>query len=286
MDPFDQKKKSIVDEIESTLGDIKDASPKGSIDELCIPIIRLINSHQDLVTTSSCSGRVSVFLEGNKVRSNTTESDLTDKMDVKIGGKGDGGNWLFVTHDKNQLTNWWKDYQFNFNRQPSDELPLSTRYILFKFEPLILHIKCRDFKSASLVYQTAMNCGFRESGIGVNNIVAIRISIKLDIPIGYLNENEQHDLFISEEYLRLVTNLSLDRFNENEKKLAQLHKAFDVNIINKVEEKEEKVWESKQERAERMKREGLEKRRLKQLQEEEKLKQLAEQMEIDNKPDQ
>lgn len=291
MDSFNQKKKSIIDEIETTLGNVKDASPKGSIDELCVPIIRLINSHKDLVTTSSCSGRVSVFLEGNKVKKTASDDAETDVM--KIGGKGDGGNWLFVTHHKEELSHWWKDLPFQYNKQPAAELPLSTRYILFKFEPLILHIKCRDFKAASLVYQTAMNCGFRESGIGVNNIVAIRISIKLDIPIGYLNEQQHgggYDLFISEQYLKLITELSLDRFNENEKKLAQLYSAFDVNVVNKVEpdaQENGRVWESKQERAERKKREGLERQRLKQQQqqqqaagEEEKLKEVVEQIEV------
>ncbi|KAH3671352.1 hypothetical protein WICMUC_004649 [Wickerhamomyces mucosus] len=253
MDPFDQKKNAIVEEISSTLNAVKDASPKGSIDELCIPIIKLINSHKDLVTTSSCSGRVSVFIEGNKVK---------EQDNVKIGGKGDGGNWLFVTHDKNELELWYKDYKFIYGQSSTLDLPLSTRYILFKFEPLILHIKCRDFSTASLIYQTAMNCGFRESGIGVNNIVAIRISIKLDIPIGFLTSDNEYSLFIDENYLKLVTNLSLDRFNENERKLSQLYSAIEENIINQPQ-KEEKVWESKKDRAERMKKEGLERQKLK-----------------------
>ncbi|KAM9910559.1 hypothetical protein OXX69_004364 [Metschnikowia pulcherrima] len=130
----------------------------------------------------------------------------------------------------------------------------ATRYILYKFEPLILHVKCRDSASANLLYSTAMGCGFRESGIGSNNIVGIRISIKLDVPIGYL----QHDALISlvsSEYLEIITRLSLDRFEENFRKMNQLEAA-----IKQMKREEVKVEETKEERRLRKMREGMERR--------------------------
>ena len=42
----------------------------------------------------------------------------------------------------------------------------SARSILYKFEPLILHVKCRNESMAQKLYVLAMNNGFRESGIG------------------------------------------------------------------------------------------------------------------------
>lgn len=55
-----------------------DFSPKGSIDVPIRPIVDLINDIDSLVTTSSCSGRISIF-----------------RNDSSIGAKGI--NWLMVT---------------------------------------------------------------------------------------------------------------------------------------------------------------------------------------------
>ncbi|ODV60938.1 tRNA methyltransferase TYW3 [Ascoidea rubescens DSM 1968] len=280
-DSFDQKKKSILEEIATNSDQLPDASPKGTIDELCIPIIQLINTHKDLVTTSSCSGRVSVFLEGSKIKNlkftenNHQDNDklildieTPDSNNIKIGGKGEGGKWLFVTHDKAELKNWYKDLNFKFlndNNNNNEEIindSLVKRYILFKFEPLILHIKCRNFEAASNVYKIAMSCGFRESGIGTNNLLGVRISIKLDIPIGYLNEsNNELELFVDENYLKIVTQLSIDRFNENTKKLDMLYSAIKSFITTDTQNSISATTpETKEARRERKKREGLRKK--------------------------
>ncbi|ODV79430.1 TYW3-domain-containing protein [Suhomyces tanzawaensis NRRL Y-17324] len=267
-DPFDQKKQAILHEIGATNGGIPDSSPKGSIDEICIPIINLINSNQDMVTTSTCSGRVSVFLEGVK--------DI-GKEEVKIGSKGNQGHWIFVTHHPEELPGWYDNVDFKFHQHW--ETNSNTRHILYKFEPLILHVKCRNLAAANALYTTAMNCGFRESGIGSNNIVAIRISIKLDVPIGYL-EGEDYVSYVSKEYLGMITQLSLDRFRENFKKLDVLHKAIEA-----MRPKHQEKVETKEERRQRKIAEGMarrdgvlkqkeEKRREKELKEREKESQL------------
>ncbi|GEQ70041.1 hypothetical protein JCM33374_g3717 [Metschnikowia sp. JCM 33374] len=245
MNPFDQKKLSILREISDNSADAPDASPKGTIDVLCLPLIETINAHPDMVTTSSCSGRVSVFLEGNKSK-------------TQIGAKGNDGRWLFVTHEPESLLGWHESIDFQYTPASggdvlgeSDE---ATRYILFKFEPLILHVKCRDAASANLLYSTAMACGFRESGIGSNHIVGIRISIKLDVPIGYLQGDSLVSL-VSAEYLKVITRLSLDRFRENFRKMNQLDEA-----IKHMKPVEIKVEETKEERRLRKIKEGMERR--------------------------
>ncbi|KAI5963694.1 uncharacterized protein KGF55_002574 [Candida pseudojiufengensis] len=263
LDSFLQKKQNILREISQNGNDNLDASPKGTIDEHCIPIINLINTHPKMVTTSSCSGRVSVYLEGTQ--------------NNKIISKGNEGKWIFVTHDTSNLKNWYKSINLNYDltKFPTK----NARKILYKFEPLILHIKCKDSSIANTIYQIAMNCGFRESGIGSNYNVAIRISIKLDIPIGYKDEKpddngeEVYQCFVTEEYLSYITKVSFDRFEENFKKLDQLYAAIDKFIKefpadeeNNVEElqKKNKIrkdgWESKEERRARMKKEGLDRK--------------------------
>ncbi|CCK70064.1 tRNA methyltransferase TYW3 KNAG_0D03180 [Huiozyma naganishii CBS 8797] len=240
---FDQKKSAILSEIKSVSPDL---SPKGSIDELCLPIIHLINSHEDMVTTSSCSGRLSVFAEGSK------------DVKSKIGGKGDGGKWLFVTHDKNAVSDWTS--QFNFTVAKDMRTDSTTRYILYKYEPFILHVKCRDFASASQLYNTAMSCGFRESGIGSNHIVAVRISIKLDVPIGTFLD-DQLQLFVEERYLSMLNNITLMKFQDNERKMRELYDKIQNEIIGKPLQETTAQPETKAERFERKRREGLERQR-------------------------
>ncbi|CUM51591.1 uncharacterized protein AC631_02712 [Debaryomyces fabryi] len=268
-DPFDQKKKSILAEIGTTDETTPDASPKGTIDEFCIPIINLINSNKDMVTTSSCSGRVSVFLEGVK--------DI-NQDDVKIGAKGNNGRWIFVTHDPKDLPDWFSSVNFKYITDTSsyESTSVTTRYILYKFEPLILHVKCRDLEMANKLYSAAMSCGFRESGIGTNNIVGIRISIKLDVPIGFLNElTEELVSFVSQDYLRVITKLSEDRFKENFKKLDALYKA--VESLNTLQNSTSKV-ETKEERRVRKMKEGLARREeVRALKEQKKKEKLEEQ---------
>lgn len=245
-DPFDQKKTSIMKEIGITDVNSPDASPKGTIDEKCLPLMRIINTDKDMVTTSSCSGRVSVFLEGKK------------EAVLQIGAKGNEGRWIFVTHDSADLDGWYENVDFTYGAPI--EADATTRYILYKFEPLILHVKCRDLESANALYTAAMGCGFRESGIGTNNIVAIRISIKLDIPIGYYDAtNDTLVLMVNKEYLKMITKLSLDRFQENERKISVLENAIEAmkqrgGGLSKKEE------ETKEERQERKRREGLARR--------------------------
>ncbi|EDO16178.1 hypothetical protein Kpol_1026p26 [Vanderwaltozyma polyspora DSM 70294] len=268
---FNQKKKAILDEINSLQPDL---SPKGTIDELCLPIMHLINSHDDMVTTSSCSGRISVFAEGSKMHNGLQ----------KVGGKGEGGKWLFVSHDNNNVIGWLETISkegINFVETNIDDstnhLDGGNRFILYKYEPFILHVKCRDFEMASKLYNVAMACGFRESGIGSNNLVAIRINIKLDVPIGYIDENTNDlKLFVPKDYILLLDRLTLSKFEENSRKMQELYDRIRVEIIEVPKSESSKV-ETKEERRERKMREGLAKQRIAQ---EQKMRNLSIEKEI------
>lgn len=255
---FDQKKLAILQEINS---DQLDLSPKGTIDVLCLPIIDLINSSPDMVTTSSCSGRISVFIEGQKAING----------DVKVGGKGDGGVWLFVSHEIKDIDNWFdrttaaKNLNWVIDASNTRDIndDGSSSMILYKYEPFILHVKCRDFESASKLYNTAMACGFRESGIGSNFIVAIRINIKLDVPIGYVKENGNLALIVDPSYITVLDRITKAKFIENEKKMSVLFAKIKSEIVESPKDVNTQVKEeTKEERRERKRREGLEKQRL------------------------
>lgn len=226
-DPFNQKKASILAEICS---DEQDLSPKGDVDVLCFPIMNLINSHKDMVTTSSCSGRVSVFIEGDKQH----------KGSVKPGGKGEGGRWLFVTHDVDDVIGWLNEITSENVEFYSPDIQDNTkdfegseRLVLYKYEPFILHVKCRDFVAASKLYNAAMACGYRESGIGSNNLVAIRTSIKLDIPIGIWNPADKKiQLLVTRDYIEIIDKLTVTKFEENTRKMNKLHDCIERTIIS------------------------------------------------------
>lgn len=209
-DRFNQKKQHILKSVSTNTNDL---SPKGNIDELCVPIINLINSSPDMVTTSSCSGRVSVFLEGAATN--------------RPGKKGEGGKWIFISHDVNELDNWYNKLEnetvnYDVKDYQADE---NTRFVLYKFEAMILHVACRDNDSAGKLFQAAMNCGFRETGIGKNNVVAIRISIKLDLPVAIYN-NGLIDFIVDTQYLELITQLSKHKFQQNAKKINDLYESI------------------------------------------------------------
>ncbi|GAD97879.1 COG1590 daomin protein [Paecilomyces variotii No. 5] len=138
---FESRKRKILAELSVPDAEYTDLSPKGSVDEGIRDLIHDINTVAGLVTTSSCAGRVSVFLEGRKKKekkekqktdtatsSNLTakstdtainqnkksneddeegkfedDNDDTERQFASAGGKG-GGRWLYVSHDPVKVT--------------------------------------------------------------------------------------------------------------------------------------------------------------------------------------
>ncbi len=121
---FTKRKDRILQQLSIPDSEYTDASPKGSIDAGIRGLIDEINRLDGFVTTSSCAGRVSVFVEGKKTvdpgpgpqplpvqqQRDREEEELENgsgrgrefaKPDTVagVGGKGGGGSWLFVSHD-------------------------------------------------------------------------------------------------------------------------------------------------------------------------------------------
>jgi tRNA wybutosine-synthesizing protein 3 len=107
---FTTRKNKIIEELAIPDEDYTDLSPKGSVDLGVRDLIRDINALPGLVTTSSCAGRISVFLEGRRdvssseqeVNPEGAESEPEVQDDQRVfapsGGKG-AGRWLYVSHD-------------------------------------------------------------------------------------------------------------------------------------------------------------------------------------------
>jgi tRNA wybutosine-synthesizing protein 3 len=159
---FESKKQKILHDLSLPDGEYADLSPKGSVDEGIRDLIRDINRIPGLVTTSSCAGRISVFLEGRREgegRANSkssvyrfegpaSESDKDGNRPgqrqqfTPAGGKG-SGRWLFVSHDPitdlSTEATWLHDL---FNLIPGDgkvdvNHPDGLRLVRFHFEPMV-----------------------------------------------------------------------------------------------------------------------------------------------------
>ncbi|GMH05307.1 hypothetical protein Nepgr_007147 [Nepenthes gracilis] len=177
-----------------------DKSPKGTLDEPILTLLRTLNHHPSYFTTSSCSGRISIF-------SHPAASTTVPK-------KSKGGSWLFISHepaDPNSVLNllFPSDSPLHDSTQPSD--------LVFRFEPFILAVECRDVGSAQFLVSLAISCGFRESGItSVSNkrvIIAVRCSIRLEVPLGSTRK-----IMVSKEYARYLVELANEKMAGNRRR--------------------------------------------------------------------
>lgn len=142
---FITRKQKILALLDAPEGEYHDLSPKGSIDAPIRSLISDINHTDGLVTTSSCSGRICVFLEGRKAGSSVVAAEPPDDAPAGPGGKG-GGAWLFVSHDPVQaaddigFTQFASSLKFVRHERDAACLPSASRYIHFKFEPMVRNV--------------------------------------------------------------------------------------------------------------------------------------------------
>ena len=149
---FTAKKQKILDALKVPSAEYSDHSPKGSVDDAIKELIDEINQLEGIVTTSSCAGRISVFLEGRKVQNPSHPDGREERLESSSpgstapGGKGNGGHWLFVSHDPlilptaTQPEDGFLSKTFALNNVPGilpASEPSETRYIRFQFEPMV-----------------------------------------------------------------------------------------------------------------------------------------------------
>lgn len=166
--PFLAKKQNILSALATPSSSYTDRSPKGSVDDGIRDLIDRINRLEGIVTTSSCAGRISVFLQG---RNRLFQGDVEDEDPGRFqdgfdkgggnndgsggglrqfktvpGGKGRGGRWLFVSHEpikvppKQDLGDTPLFTLFGLSPVPlvSQELNSSqVRFVRFQFEPMV-----------------------------------------------------------------------------------------------------------------------------------------------------
>ncbi|RLM85219.1 tRNA wybutosine-synthesizing protein 2/3/4 isoform X2 [Panicum miliaceum] len=179
-----------------------DKSPKGGVDAPIAPLLEVLNSHPDLFTTSSCSGRVSVLAQPQEGQGQGA---------AKPKKKARGGGWVYVSHDPADPDAVVEQL---FGRSGSgaagDEL-------VFRFEPMIVAVECSDAAAAAALVAAAISAGFRESGITSlqkRAMVAIRCSIRMEVPLGQSGE-----LVVSPEYVRYLVRIANSKMEANKKRM-------------------------------------------------------------------
>ncbi len=205
-----------------------DRSPKGSIDLPIVHLVDFINRNcSDFCTTSSCSGRISVFKEEQSSK---------------------GVSWMLVRHgivsDAEVVHAVTQGRIVNKVVEAGEEAAKKESAIIsLKCEPFILHLRCRDLRSGQALHAAALSCGFRESGLTVSNKVAqgkIMLAIRTsafcqEVPIALetnpnrggssdgRGENERSvEWLVSTEYLRLVLSRCNAKLQANFARISRL----------------------------------------------------------------
>lgn len=150
---YASKKAAIISSLSAPEDTYADLSPKGTVDDAIKDLIDRINALEGIVTTSSCAGRVSVFLEGRKhIKTHNGQDVREDKEATETqaavpGGKGMGGRWLFMSHEPANLrseksclsTSKQLGIEPMRGREPPEmEMePSELRIARFQFEPMV-----------------------------------------------------------------------------------------------------------------------------------------------------
>lgn len=162
---------------------------KGEIDEDLIPLLNKINSLEDYVTLSSCSGRIAVL----------DLDDFGKKLNSEFLGK------------------WHSLVSFE---EVVSAIMKSKRQTWFIQSPPIIHVACRDWNSAKKLLEISNNAGFRRSGlISVENLVVEIASFeRIELPVALAGK-----MIVSEDYLRILVDFANRKLGRGKEKLKRLY---------------------------------------------------------------
>eukprot|EP01083_Nonionella_stella_P042400 114549_1 len=231
MDSFKARKTHILTQLGAEV--YTDKSPKGSVDEPIRHLIDFVNHLDHFVTTSSCSGRITLF--SHEV------------------GRPKGGKWNLISHARVTEDDVFQAvYDFNVRANSSESV---DRELVFRFEPFILAVETDGLESASELLKVARSAGFRESGItsvGKRCMLSIRSSTRLEAPVAFHHctnsgecehkesgllhvnsgdcEHKDSGMLVPDSYLSYLTRTANAKFDQNrqrsDKLLQMLKNAF------------------------------------------------------------
>ncbi|MBW00536.1 tRNA wybutosine-synthesizing protein 3, partial [Eschrichtius robustus] len=161
-----------------------DLSRKGSVDEDVVELVQLLNGREQFFTTSSCAGRIILLDQG-------INGSEVQKQNCC---------WLLVTHKP-----CVKDDVIVALKKANGDA-------ILKFEPLVLHVQCRQLQDAqillssvSLVHKSSyLNCSLQ----------AVRSTHGLEVPLTHKGK-----LMVTEEYINFLIKIANQKMEENKKRI-------------------------------------------------------------------
>jgi tRNA wybutosine-synthesizing protein 3 len=214
--------------------DGNDKSPKGSVDVLIQPLVNLLNVHHSFATLSSCSGRIALF-DPNMTNNEQEESMEESNHSQTERGSGKGrGVWMLASHE--EVEPWTL---VSLLDEQSGEAA-SRETLMFKHEPLLLHVAASSLTRGRQLLNLALRMGFRESGLVVTErrvTVAIRgHSLALTVPLA-----RQGPLRPSPAYLEGLIKEANMRMRSNHEKLNRLYQTLQEALFRPAGPKPQQV---------------------------------------------
>lgn len=171
-----------------------DLSRKGSVDEDVVELVQLLNGQEQFFTTSSCAGRI-ILLDRGINGSEVQKQNCC---------------WLLVTHKP-----CVKDDVIVALKKANGDA-------ILKFEPLVLHVQCRQLQDAQ--------------------ILAVRSTHGLEVPLTHKGK-----LMVTEEYINFLIKIANQKMEENKKRIERfyncLQHALEKETISMTSYPKEKIKE-------------------------------------------
>ncbi|XP_036719550.1 tRNA wybutosine-synthesizing protein 3 homolog isoform X2 [Balaenoptera musculus] len=171
-----------------------DLSRKGSVDEDVVELVQLLNGREQFFTTSSCAGRI-ILLDPGINGSEVQKQNCC---------------WLLVTHKP-----CVKDDVIVALKKANGDA-------ILKFEPLVLHVQCRQLQDAQ--------------------ILAVRSTHGLEVPLTHKGK-----LMVTEEYINFLIKIANQKMEENKKRIERfyncLQHALEKETISMTSFPKEKIRE-------------------------------------------
>lgn len=238
-----------------------DHSPKGAVDCKCLQLMHMLNTHDDYVTTSSCSGRIALFHSGSLHETRSGGCAAADSaraaVMMKRGDKNALG-WLLAKHgvlteremdilvrcfcgeissdnviksdesyagENNEAADELQGAWVRGGVLNSDNIIPSFGMIALKMEPFVMHVECRTIESAKLLLSAAVaDGGFRNSGVtppGKKTMCAIRHAAGVGLDVPLVVDGVNY-VWGQHNYVRRLLEMANEKMIANDVKLRRL----------------------------------------------------------------
>jgi tRNA wybutosine-synthesizing protein 3 len=179
---------------------LKEAKERGEVDIPIIPLLDLLNTYPNIVTTSSCSGRIILL--------------ATDENESKAAS---------FFHRKwhrpvmvEEVLEGYRSFQ--------------GEVLWFKQDPFIIHFATRDLKTAVELVSTARRAGIKIAGVQVFKGWRFHVEVRgidaLSVPIYWKRP------LINEEYLKNLTLIANKKLVKNQTRMEKLYREWKETLKN------------------------------------------------------